>query len=43
VLNREKIYKILNEYSDEYVNDLVNDEDRLNGMTYRLANSAEKG
>lgn len=41
--NREKILKLLEEYSNEYLDELAKDEDRLNGMLNRLHKGAKKG
>ena len=34
--NREKILKLLEEYSSEYLDELAKDEDRLNGMLNKI-------
>ena len=41
--NREKILKLLEEYSNEYLDELAKDEDRLNGMLNRLHKGADEG
>jgi hypothetical protein len=41
--NREKILKLLEEYSNEYLDELVKDEDRLNVMLNRLYKCADEG
>lgn len=41
--NREKILKLLEEYSNEYLDELAKDEDRLDGMLNRLYKGADEG